>query len=73
MDNSLDAFTKIEKLNPGLIILDIGLPSIDGLSIINRMSTQNSPVKIIVLTAQESDHLAIRCMEMGGNVSSTKY
>lgn len=66
-DDGEDALDKIDQLQPHLIILDIGLPKIDGLTIISQLSRQLSPVKIIVLTALESDHMAVRCMEIGAH------
>ena len=66
-DNGEDALVQIDSLRPDLIILDIGLPKIDGLTILARLAYQATQVKIIVLTAQESNHLAIRCMQLGAH------
>jgi two-component system response regulator EvgA len=67
VDNGVDALQLLHELQPGTLVLDIGLPKIDGLTIINRITAQRLPVKIIVLTAQESDHIAIRCMQAGAH------
>ncbi|MGF6401535.1 two-component system response regulator EvgA [Pseudomonas frederiksbergensis] len=66
-ENGADALNLIPELQPGTLILDIGLPKIDGLTVISRLATLRIPVKIIVLTAQESDHIAIRCMKAGAH------
>jgi two-component system response regulator EvgA len=72
-DNGADAIRQILDLRPGIIILDIGLPNIDGLTIMSRLVAQKSPVKVIVFTAQDSDHIAIRCAQAGAQGFVTKH
>jgi two-component system response regulator EvgA len=66
-DNGVDALQQIQTLQPALIILDIGLPKIDGLTLISRLKSKHLSVKIIVLTGQESNHIAQRCMQAGAH------
>lgn len=68
-----DALDLIQTLKPGTVILDIGLPAVDGLTVISRLVAQHLPVKIIVLTAQLSNHIAIRCMEAGAHGFVNKH
>lgn len=65
VDDGAIALRTIQELKPDIIILDIGLPTMDGLTIISRLISQHITLKIIVLTAQESDHIAIRCLQAG--------
>lgn len=62
-----DALDLIQALQPGMVVLDIGLPSIDGLTVISHLAALRMQVKVIVLSAQESNHIAIRCWEAGAN------
>lgn len=66
-DNGSDALLLVKQLHPDILILDIGIPLIDGLTVIHRLQALNLPVKIIVLTGQESEHLAMRCMKFGAH------
>lgn len=66
-ENGADALALIHEHQPGTVILDIGLPMVDGLTVISRLAAQHLSVKIIVLTAQVSNHIAIRCMEAGAH------
>ncbi|GLH41381.1 DNA-binding response regulator [Pseudomonas atacamensis] len=72
-DNGSDALLLIRELRPDTLVLDIGLPHVDGLTIIDHLATQRSPIKIIVLTAQESNHIAIRCMQAGAHGFVNKH
>lgn len=46
-----DAFTKIKDLKPDLVLLDIFLPSGNGLNLLKQIRQENIPVDIILVTA----------------------
>lgn len=54
------------ELSPDLIILDLGLPSIDGISICDQLRTE-SDVPIIMLTAKGSNNDRIKGLEHGAD------
>ncbi|MDY7536394.1 response regulator transcription factor [Pseudomonas sp. Bout1] len=66
-DNGVDALRLLETLQPCTVILDIGIPGIDGLTVINRIVARNWAVKIIVLTGLEPGHMASRCLQSGAH------
>lgn len=63
----------IQELQPGTVILDIGLPEVDGLTVISRLVALRTSVKIIVLTAQTSNQMATRCMQAGAHGFVNKH
>jgi len=71
-DNGVDALTKARELEPDLVLLDIGLPKIDGFQVIERLRALNLPLKILVLTSQASAHFAHRCQQTGADGFVTK-
>ncbi|WP_445177504.1 response regulator [Pseudomonas sp. McL0111] len=64
-DNGVDALELIETLRPSILILDIGILMVDGLTVISRIVEKKFPVKVIVLTGLPSSHLAERCRQIG--------
>ena len=72
-DNGTQALRLTRELLPDTLILDIGLPHIDGLAIIDQLTALRLPVKIIVLTAKESNHVALRCMQAGAHGFVNKH
>ena len=64
-DNGVDAMQMIRECMPDLIILDISIPKLDGLEILSRFNSMNTPLKTLVLTAQCPKLFAIRCMQSG--------
>lgn len=71
-DNGVDALAKVRELEPELVLLDIGLPKIDGFQVIERLRSLNLPLKILVLTSQASEHFAKRCQQTGADGFVTK-
>jgi two-component system response regulator EvgA len=57
---------------PDLVLLDIGLPKIDGFQVLERLRTLNLSLKILVLTSQSSSHFAQRCKQAGADGFVTK-
>src|SRR5471032_2707187 len=72
-DNGADAVQLARKYEPELILLDIAMPSLDGLEVLSRISALKLSSKILVLTSQSAAFYAMRCMKAGaaGYISKT--
>jgi DNA-binding NarL/FixJ family response regulator len=68
-DNGDDAIEKIQALKPDLVILDIGMPGKDGLSVLREIAAPSFPdkPKILILTMHESNDLGARIKSSGGH------
>ncbi len=66
-DNGVDALQLARELRPDIVILDIGIPRLDGLEVIHRLTAPiyTTPVKVLVLTSQTPGHFSGRCMQSG--------
>lgn len=62
-----DALALAEALCPLTMVLDIGIPTLDGLAVISKIVAKRLPVKIIVLTGQSSEHLQAQCSQLGAH------
>lgn len=60
-----EALEKIALLNPDLVILDINLPQMDGLSVLSEVRNQNLNPLIIAITAYGSEKVAVDAMKRG--------
>jgi len=66
-NNGVDALRLIKELSPDAVILDIGIPQLDGLEVIDRSRRLNNNPPILVLTAQPSEHFVSRCIQAGAS------
>ncbi|WKE67008.1 response regulator transcription factor [Gallaecimonas kandeliae] len=64
-DNGVDALQQVRNQGPDLVLLDIGIPKLDGLALIPRLLEQERPPKVLVLSSQPPQHLAQRCRQLG--------
>lgn len=72
-DNGADAVQLAREHAPDLIVLDIGMPKLDGLEVISRICGLGLSSKILVLTSQSALFYSMRCMKAGaaGFISKT--
>ena len=61
-DNGPDALQQVRACKPDLMILELSIPRLGGLEVLQRLVAQDSPVKVLVLTSQDSEYFAGRCL-----------
>ncbi len=64
-DNGEEAVEIIKTENVDLVLLDINLPGIDGLTTLNQIKTFNSDLPVIIFTAYGTSERAIEAMKSG--------
>jgi two-component system, OmpR family, KDP operon response regulator KdpE len=67
-EGALDAFA---RQRPDLIVLDLGLPGMDGLEVIRRVREQTQ-TPIVVLSAREAEPDKVRALDLGADDYLTK-
>jgi len=66
-----DGLMQVATRNPDIVLLDLGLPDIDGLEVTERLR-EWSPVPIIVLSAREQEEDKIKALDAGADDYLTK-
>ena len=66
-----DGLSLAASLCPDLILLDLGLPDIDGIDVINRLRTW-SGIPIIVISARSNEHEKAKALDSGADDYITK-
>jgi DNA-binding response OmpR family regulator len=67
--NGKDGLQQVKKASPGLILLDLGLPDIDGLEVckVIKQSADTRPIPVIILTARSTTDDKISGLECGAD------
>ncbi len=56
----------------GLLILDLGLPKLDGLEVLRRLRRRNSSVPVLILSAREKPEEKVMALDLGADDSLVK-
>jgi len=60
-----DAIKKIKRLQPDLVVLDIGMPYLSGLEVARDIKRNGPATKILIVTIHSSEHVAREAWECG--------
>lgn len=60
-----EALEKLVSYGPDVILLDVKMPGMDGLTALNKIKIKDPLVEVVMLTGHASMEIAIRGMELG--------
>lgn len=66
------AIEAIRRKNVDMVVLDLGLPDIDGLDIIKQVRESGNTLPIIVLSSRESEGTKVKALDLGADDYVTK-
>lgn len=70
-----DGYSGVEaalRLNPDLIIMDIGLPQLDGIAATQQIKAAQPDVRIVMLTSHNTEHETIAALSSGADAYCIK-
>jgi len=53
-DDGATALEAVRRLRPDVVLLDIGLPDIDGFSVARHLATEPSPPRVILISSRDA-------------------
>lgn len=65
--DGLDAVKKAEELKPDLILLDLGLPKLNGIEVLRRVHKLSPESKILVVSQDSSSEIVQAALRLGAN------
>ena len=65
--NGLEVLEKVQELNPDVVVLDIIMPNLDGLGVIEKLTNFDKKPRIIVLSAVGQDKITQRAINLGAD------
>ncbi|MBY0450705.1 MAG: response regulator transcription factor [Cyanobacteria bacterium] len=63
--NGEEAIQRLASLDVDIVLMDMNMPEMDGISVIERIASKNSAVKILALTGYDDPDLIFRAMKAG--------
>ena len=68
----IEADLTLRKSNYDLVVLDIGLPGLDGFEVLRRLRRRDSTVSVLMLTARDAVEDRVKGLDMGADDYRTK-
>lgn len=66
-EDGLTGVEKAKELSPDVILMDIGLPNIDGIEATRRIKEHNPNSKILIFTSRDGDDDVFDCFKAGAD------
>ncbi|MGD9213089.1 MAG: response regulator transcription factor [Desulfobacteraceae bacterium] len=64
-EDGLDAVRKIRKTKPDLVLLDLSMPKMSGISVMKELKRELPKTRILALTIHETDQYVLEAFEAG--------
>ncbi len=58
---------KLEKVKPDILLLDINMPDMNGIEVLEKLKENNNPVKILILTVHSEVEYLIKAVDIGAD------
>lgn len=65
--DGLEALAVVEISKPDLLILDIRMPNMTGIEVVEKLRSQNNNVKIVMLSMHESEEYVLKSIKAGAD------
>jgi two-component system nitrate/nitrite response regulator NarL len=65
--DGLEAMKIVETVKPDLLILDIRMPNLTGIEVVEKLRSQNNFVKIVMLSMHESEEYVLKSIRAGAD------
>jgi two-component system nitrate/nitrite response regulator NarL len=63
--NGEDALAAVRRVQPDVLLVDLHMPKMDGLSVAQALKREGSPTRVVVITAAVSEKEALECLRLG--------
>src|SRR5690242_3366233 len=60
-----EVLEKVQELDPDILLLDLRMPNLDGLSALQALQQTNKRTRVIILTASEDKNEFVQAMKLG--------
>lgn len=62
-----EAFKLIQKLTPEIVVVDLDIPGLSGVELIEKLRSHDFAGRLLVLTGRDDEHYLSRCMNSGAD------
>lgn len=71
-EDAIDGINQIERLHPDVVLMDLGLPTMNGIEAMVKIREFSSDIKIIALTSHDREEEVVAALSSGANAYCLK-
>src|SRR5439155_3681358 len=60
-----EALDAVQRLKPDVLVLDVRMPKVDGLTVLRELAARKSPTRVVLLTAEINDNEVLDAVRLG--------
>ena len=64
-ENGIECLDKLDDVNPDVLLLDINMPKMNGLEVLQNLKERKSKVKVLVLTVHNETEYLMKAVDIG--------
>lgn len=66
-NDGVECLEKLRKVTPDVLLLDINMPNMNGIEVLEELRNSNSPVKVLMLTVHSEVEYLVKAVDIGAN------
>lgn len=65
--DGIECLEKLQKVKPDILLLDINMPNMNGIDVLEELKKRNSPLKILMLTVHSEVEYLVKAVDIGAD------
>ena len=65
--DGIECLQKLEKIHPGILLLDINMPEMNGIEVLEELKRREDPLKVLILTVHSEVEYLVKAVDIGAN------
>lgn len=65
--DGIECLQKLEKIHPNILLLDINMPEMNGIEVLEELKRREDPLKVLILTVHSEVEYLVKAVDIGAN------
>lgn len=65
--DGMECLEKLKKVNPDILLLDINMPKMNGIEVLEELKKKKSSLKVLILTVHSEVEYLVKAVDIGAN------
>ena len=66
-NDGIECLEKLERVKPDILLLDINMPDMNGIEVLEELKRKNNPIKVLILTVHSEVEYLVKAIDIGAS------